>query len=99
MLLIDTDMLVLLSATGLLDRVVTQLGFGIADVRRLAAAPHQVRKNKKLRDQFGAEALEEALPLIDSIPVIEPVADLELLDRLNQVMDAGEAQLFAMAAS
>ncbi len=99
MLLIDTDMLVLLAASGLLKRVVALLGYEMKDVRRLAAATHQVARSKSLRDQYGREVLETALPEIDVIAVAEPAMDLELLDRLNASMDPGEAVLVAVAAS
>jgi hypothetical protein len=98
MLLIDTDMLVLLAASGLLDRAVTKLGYETKDVRRLAAATHQIRKSKALRDQYGAEALEAALPRIVAIAVVAPAANMDLLDLLNESMDPGEAQLVAVAA-
>jgi hypothetical protein len=98
MLLIDTDMLVLLAASDLLEQVVALLGFEMKDVRRLGAAIHQVRKSKSFRDQYGQEILEAALPRIESITVAEPATDLELLNRLNESIDPGEAQLVAVAA-
>lgn len=99
MLLIDTDMLVLLAVSGLLDRVAARLGYEMKDVRRLDAATHQIRKSKSLRDQYGSAALDSALPRIQEIAVVEPAVDTDLLDRLNDWIDPGEALLVAVAAA
>lgn len=97
MLLIDTDMLVLLAASGLLERVVVQLGYTMQEVRRLPASIHQIRKSRSLRNQYGAVVLERALPLVEAIEEVGAARDQALLDQLNAVMDAGEAQLTALA--
>ena len=99
MLLIDTDMLVLLAASGLLDRVVDQLGFKFEDMRCLAAATHQIRRSRSLRNQYGSEVLAALMPKVETIAVVEPATDLELLNRLNALMDPGEALLVAIAVS
>ena len=99
MLLIDTDMLILLAASGTLAKVVAQLGFEMKDVRRLAAASHQARKSKSFRDLYGASVLEKVLPQIESIAVVEPAADLALLDQLSGLLDPGEAMLVAIATA
>jgi hypothetical protein len=70
----------------------------MADVRRLAAASHQVLRSRSFRDAYGSEVLAAVLPAVEGIPVIGPLDNLDLLDRLNPLMDPGEALLFASAA-
>ena len=101
MLLIDTDVLVLLAASGLLEQVASCLGYASSQLRRLSAAPHQIRKSKSFRDQFGQQVLLKVEPIIESILEAEPPTDLSLLEELNDLnfIDPGEAQLIAIAAS
>lgn len=98
MLLLDTDMLVLLLASGTMECVVRQLGYNIEDVRRLPAAIHQVRKSSSFRNTYGEAVLQQIAPLIERIPEVPFTHDLELLDTLCDVVDVGEAQLMALAA-
>lgn len=98
-LLLDTDMLVLLTAAGLLDSVAHHLGYAPDQIRRLPAALHQVRKSKRFRDTYGEAVLQRIVAPISAIKEVEPPTDLELLDVLNATMDPGEAQLVAIAAS
>lgn len=98
-LLLDTDMLVLLTAAGLLESVAHHLGYSPDQLRRLPAALHQVRKSKRFRDAYGEAVLQRIVAPISAIKEVEPPADLELLDVLNATMDPGEAQLVAIAAS
>jgi hypothetical protein len=101
LLLIDTDVLVLLAASGLLEQVTLSLGYASGQLRRLSAAPHQIRKSKSFRDQFGQEVLIKVEPIVEAISEAEPPTDLILLDKLNSMdfIDEGEAQLMALAAS
>lgn len=91
----------LLAASGLLERVTSSLGYEYSQLRRLAAAPYQIRKSKSLRDQFGQEVLLKVEPIVATIIAAEAPTNLELLDELNstELIDAGEAQLMALAAS
>ncbi len=57
-LLLDTDMLVLLTAAGLLESVSHHLGYAPDQIRRLPAAVHQVRKSKRFRDTYGEAVLK-----------------------------------------
>jgi len=98
LLLVDTDMLILLAATDLLERIVASLGYTITQVRRLSAAPHQVRKSKRFRDTYGEDVLQSVGPIISAIKEADPPSDLDLLDALNNLVDEGEAQLMAIAA-
>ncbi len=97
-LLLDTDMLVLLTAAGLLESVAHHLGYAPNQIRRLPAALHQVRKSKRFRDTYGEAVLQRIAAPISAIKEVEPPTDLELLDVLNATMDPGEAQLVAIAA-
>ena len=101
LLLIDTDILVLLAASGLLEQVTSSLGYESSQLRRLAAAPHQIRKSKSFRDQFGQAVLLKIEPIVAMILAAEAPTNLELLDELNstEFIDEGEAQLMALAAS
>lgn len=98
-LLLDTDMLVLLTAAGLLESVAHHLGYAPDQIRRLPAALHQVRRSKRFRDTYGEAVLQRIVGPISAIKEVEPPTDLELLDVLNATMDPGEAQLVAIAAS
>lgn len=98
-LLLDTDMLVLLTAAGLLESVACHLGYSPDQIRRLPAALHQVRKSKRFRDTYGEAVLQRIIAPIAAIKEIEPPSNLELLDALNASMDPGEAQLVAITAT
>jgi hypothetical protein len=99
LLLVDTDMLILLLASGMLKRVAEGLGYSPNQLRRLSAAPHQVRKSKRFRDTYGEAVLQRIGPLVTEIPEADAPTDLELLDTLNAFVDEGEAQLMALAAA
>lgn len=99
MLLLDTDMLVLLAASGTLERVAVCLGYSLDQVRRLPAAIHQLRKSKSFRDSYGEAVLQSIAPIIAGIPEAPTPDNIDLLDALSEVVDTGEAQLMAIAAS
>lgn len=95
-LLVDTDMLILLAASGLFARVVATLGYAPEQVRRLTAAPYQVRKSRAFRVVYGEAVLKRVAPIISDIAEAEQPTDLDLLDALKS-LDPGEAQLIALA--
>lgn len=99
MLLIDTDMLVLLVASGKLTQVAANLGYEADQVRRLPAAIYQVRKSRTFRNNYGEAVLQEIAPIIEGIPEVDPLEDVDLLDTLSEVVDEGEALLMAIAAT
>lgn len=99
MLLIDTDMLVLLVASGKLEQVARHLGYEANQVRRLPAAIHQVRKSRSFRNNYGESVLQKIAPIIEGIPEVESPDDVDLLDTLVDVVDEGEALLMAIAAA
>lgn len=97
MLLVDTDMLVLLIASGYLDQVAESLGFARDDIRCLPAAIHQVRRSASFRDTYGTDVLQRTVPQIEAVRVIETAKDSALLEQLNDCVDPGEAILIAAA--
>lgn len=99
LLLVDTDMLILLLAANMLEPVAVSLGYVPDQLRRLSAAPHQVRRSRRFRDAYGAAVLHRIAPLVAAIPEADAPTDLQLLDALDPFMDEGEAQLIALAAS
>lgn len=99
LLLVDTDMLVLLTASGTLPEVVSLLGYAMEQVRRLPAAPHQVRKSSKFRETYGEPLLRGILDDVAAVREIDAPGDHELLERFGNAIDPGEAQLFTIATN
>lgn len=97
-LLVDTDAFCKLGVAGLLDPSVRLL-VGDGECARLPALPHMLRRGR-LVQQYGAQACSALIPLANSMPVV-PSAPDEWLTPLVTIpaIDAGEAQLFALAAS
>ncbi len=99
LLLIDSDLFILLSASGLLDRVVELLGFSIKQVRCLSALPHMLRKpNRSWRRKYPQQILDRALIDVNRIVSLSDRPDSdETFDRLIKAdddMDGGEALLY-----
>lgn len=92
-------MLVLLVASGTLERVAEHLGYNANQVRRLPAATYQVRKSRSFRDNYGEAILQKIAPNIAGIPEADAPDDIDLLDTLHEVVDEGEALLMAIAAN
>lgn len=101
LLLIDTDVLVLLSASGTLEAAIQMLGFDLANARRLPAAISQLERGSRFREDYPATALRTALRQARRIQPVttipEHAANLDLLSAVSGI-DYGEAQLFAMLA-
>lgn len=101
LLFIDTDMLVLLGGSGTLPAALALLGFLPDQVRRLAAAPHQLERSRRFKDTYPAPVLQAARRAAAGIaPVSEQPADDALVDQLARVsdVDLGEAELIALLA-
>lgn len=98
-LLFDTDVFCKLGVSGLLDDSLAALGFARSDCARLAALPHMLRRGRLVR-MYGATSCEALVAIAESIPVV-PSADQNWLDDLANIetIDAGEAQLYAVAAA
>ena len=99
-LLIDSDIFVLLSAAGLLDRLIACLGFEKTSVRRLAALPHQLQRGRSFR-RYHQAVRDDAVTRCSEIPAIKdrPISSehWEKLISVDQI-DEGEALLFAKLA-
>lgn len=99
-LLLDTDVLVILAGSELLGAVLDGYGIELADCRRLAAVPHQLRRSRRLQQQYSPEFRLAALRRVEAIQPVEGVGDPRYLDVLARARDCdeGEALLFAIAA-
>lgn len=99
-LLSDTDTFCKLSAIGLFKDAAKLLGGEPAEVARLPALPHMLRRGRGLRKQLGNALADSLAPLADAQPQV-PTAPTEvaaLLTGKNNI-DVGEVQLLALAAS
>lgn len=97
-LLIDSDVFVLLAASGLLDRVLSALGCSRAEARRLDALPHMARKNKKWKAKYDAQTLAKVEAEAITIPAITDQLTAETMALLKEVdgIDYGEAVLYGL---
>jgi hypothetical protein len=101
LLLFDTDIFIILSAPGLLENVITMLGFDVAHTRRLPALERQLRAGAWFKKRLPDAIREAALPLAQRISGLgEKPHDPTLRDRLIacEGIDDGEALLFALLA-
>lgn len=100
-LLIDSDLFILLSSAQLLDRVSELLGIHTANLRRLDALPHMLRKpGRSMRRKYPQAVMDQALLDCDRIKGLteRPVSD-EVLSRLlrpEDNIDDGEALLYSI---
>ena len=97
-LLVDSDAFCKLAVGGLFEDALHALQLEPADCARLAALPPMLERGR-LRKRLGDEACDALIPTARSIPVIPPGAS-EWVDQLTLIVDidAGEAQIFAVAA-
>ena len=97
-LLVDTDAFCKLGMAGLLLDAALVLGADLDECGRLPALPYMLRRGS-LRRLFGAEVCERLISLADPMPVV-PAPSAALLDKFTaiEVIDPGEAQIFAAAA-
>lgn len=95
--LIDTDVFILLAASGLLDRVLGLLGCSRADARRLDALPHMAR-GKKLKLKYDAPTLAKVVAEAQTIAPItdQPSAETATLLQGCDGIDYGEAVLYGL---
>ena len=99
-LLSDTDAFCKLSAIGLFKDAAKLLGGEPAEVARLPALPHMLRRSRGLRKQLGEELADDLAPLAEAQPQLPttPTDVAALLTDKNNI-DVGEVQLLALAAS
>lgn len=97
-LLVDSDAFCKLAVGGLFEDALRALQLEPADCARLAALP-RILERGRLRRRLGDEACDALIPTARSIPVI-PAGASEWVDQLTLIVDidAGEAQIFAVAA-
>jgi hypothetical protein len=97
-LLVDTDAFCIFAAASLLESVAEILGVDIANCQRLPALPHMLDRGN-LRRKLGDELADQLKPRAASLSVVSD-APSHWLDQLVGIsgIDAGEAQLFALAA-
>jgi hypothetical protein len=100
-LLIDTDLLVLLGASGTLPVVLEVLGFELEQTRRLAAASSQLSRGRRFKETYPGPALQAALRIARTIePCLDVPREPAWLDALKRVsgIDDGEASFLAILA-
>ncbi len=98
LLLVDSDLFILLSAAGLLERTANLLGFSMGEMRRLPALPHMLRGNRRMKRDFPEAVRETAIRVADSVQQLEGrPTNNDVMQRLIavQYIDGGEALLFA----
>jgi hypothetical protein len=105
-LFVDSDIFVLLAASGSLPRVADLLGFSQEQLGRLAALPHMLRNGKSFRKKYfrkkySQDVRDKASAVADAIPAItERPQDDERLQLLLSIkgIDEGEALLYGLLA-
>jgi hypothetical protein len=100
-LLVDSDIFILLAASGSLRRAAELLGFSQDQLRRLDALTHMLRESKRLQKKYSQEIRDKARAVAESVPPIveRPVDDdrLQLLLSIKGI-DEGEALLYGLLA-
>ena len=101
LLLVDSDLFILLSAAGVLGEFAASLGLALADVRRLDALPHQLRRGKRFAEKYPQDVRSSVLRDCDRTQAVtdRPEND-DFLQALADTpgIDVGEALLLATAA-
>lgn len=96
-LLVDSDIFAILAAAELLQELAAALAIKPADLRRLPALPHQLRKGRSLQRRLTEEQRQRAIALAEAItPLNDRPCDDSLIEQLSvENIDPGEALLFA----
>lgn len=100
LLLVDSDIFILLSAAGMLEKMANLLGLPLSDVRRLDALPHQLQRGRRFLQKYSEDATKQALSDCKKVPSIEErPADVDL-EELKDIEDIefGDAVLLALTA-
>ncbi|MCY2987734.1 MAG: hypothetical protein NTY19_07710 [Planctomycetota bacterium] len=97
-LMIDSDVFVLLSGAGLLDRVLTLVGFGRGMALRLDPLPHMLRRSRKFLQLCQPQTRDRALAACKTVPAVTDRPADQLHQRLIDFreIDGGEALLYAL---
>lgn len=97
-LLLDTDIVCKLGVAGLLPATAEALGVALGECARLPALPHMLRRGKLVK-RYGPEHCAVLGSLVALIAEIDTPSERWLAPLLNiPDVDAGEAQLLALAA-
>ena len=100
-LLVDSDVFVLLAASGSLLRAAELLGFSQDQLRRLDALTHMLRESKRVQKKYSQEIRDRAGGVAHAVsPIIERPADDDRLQLLLSIkgIDEGEALLYGLLA-
>jgi hypothetical protein len=97
-LFIDSDILVLLSGAGLLDRVLKMLDFERIAAYRLSALPHMIRRGKKFQQLCDPITRNLALEACQTLNEITDRPSDKLFQKLLDFseIDEGEALLYGL---
>ncbi|NQT20744.1 MAG: hypothetical protein HQ592_13635 [Planctomycetes bacterium] len=101
LLLIDSDIFILLAASGVLERVASLLGFELKNVRRLHPLKRQLTRGGRFLKRYSQEIREAVLDYCDKItPLTDRPDDPEVVPKLVSVddIDYGEALLYGLVA-
>jgi len=99
LLLVDSDIFIILSSAGVLERTAELLGFESEDIRRLPALENQLTRGTKFKKMYPQEIRNAALSCCQGIaPLTERPSDVRILDQLASVSDihVGEAVMYAL---
>ena len=96
-LLLDTDFLVLMAGANLIAPLLDAIECDVGSARRLDPLPHMLRKGRLVR-RYPEGVLEKAAAWCEKIGAVEKRPSIELQDQLLEVVDSGEALLFATVA-
>lgn len=100
-LLVDSDVFVLLAASGSLLRVAELLGFSPEQMGRLAALPHMLRSGKSFQKRYSQDVRDKTITAADDVPaIVERPQDDDRLQLLLSIkgIDEGEALLYGLLA-
>jgi hypothetical protein len=99
LLLVDSDVFIILSAAGYLERAICLLGFRFEAARRLPALESQLIRGAAFRDRYPDAVRHEALKCCGMVASLtERPDDSSVLDSLALVsdIDEGEAVMYAL---
>jgi len=96
-ILIDTDAVIVLAGSGLLQEALAQLGLGPEHAQRLPALRSQLQRGRKFR-KYAPEVRDTALAQAGGLAPATGARDTDLVDQLLRIsdIDDGEAHLLAL---
>lgn len=99
-LLIDNDAFVLLAGARLLDDAIAEVGFAVAEARRLRSLEFMLRKGARAFQKYPAEVISRALEACVRILPLEEVPSRGTQSAFERAIgvDEGEAVLYGVVA-